>query len=53
MNVLLRVHTIIDVVSGIDAEQVALMPMMGVFILPIVEPLLQVSLLANLVRVQT
>ena len=49
MDVLFRVHTIIDVMSRIDTKEVALVTMVGVFIFPIIEPLLQIPLLAYLV----
>ena len=49
MDVLFRVHTIIDVVPRIDTEEVTLVTMVRVFIFPIIEPLLQITLLSYLV----
>ena len=52
VNGLLRIHAVINVVSGIDAEEMALVPMVRILILPVVEPLLQIALLSYLIRLQ-
>ena len=50
---LLAVHAIVEVMTRIDAKQVALMTMVRILILPVIEPLLQVALMANLIGMQT
>ena len=49
MDGFLRVHTIVNVMSWINAKEMALVAMVRVFIFPIVEPFLQIAFLSYLV----
>ena len=50
---LLGVRTVVEMMARVDAKEVALMTMVWILVLPIIEPLLQVALMPNLIRMQT
>ena len=49
---LLGVCAIVKVMARVDAEEVTLMTMVGVLVVPVVEPLLQVAFMPNLIWMQ-
>ena len=49
---LLGVRAVVEVMARVDAEEVTLMTMVGVLVVPVVEPLLQVALMSNLIWMQ-
>ena len=52
VNILYTVHSIGKAVTRINAKEVTLMTMMRVFVVPIIEPLLEVTLLTYLIGLQ-
>ena len=52
MDGLTAVDAVVEAMAGIDAEEVALVTVVGVFVVPVVEPLLKVAFLTYLIWLQ-
>ena len=52
MNILHAIHTVSKAMTRIDAEEVTLVAVVWVFIIPIIEPLLQIPFLTYFIRLQ-